>query len=155
MMNMKTAGYRLEFESEEAARKALEVCREQAEGTGWQENTDIFGDAVYVQTDTVLAEDDFDEDGYDDGETLIQQICLALAFRYPDMPFSGVCYFSDDEQRLRIRISITHTDDYVRFMSRKTTPEKQVFHSVFWDRQPDGRLEKSDFGMLRERKRGQ
>ena len=152
---MKTAGYKLEFESEEAARKAFAVCEEKAENTGWQKKTGVFRDSVYVQTDTALAEDDFDEDGYEDGETLIQRICLALALRYPDMPFSGVCYFNDDGQELRIRISITHTEDYVRFMSRKTRPEKQVFHSVFWDRKPDGSLEKSSFGMLRERKRRQ
>ena len=59
---MKKAGYRLVFESEEAAAAARDQCDHTSRKTGWQEKAECGRNVVFVPNNTLLGEEDFHEE---------------------------------------------------------------------------------------------
>ena len=150
---MKTAGYQLEFGSREEAERAAAICSRETAGTGWQDRTVRHENRVHVKRNTELPEGDFHEDGFEEGETLFQKICFARAEECGEKPYSGVCHFEDERDKLRLRITVSFEEALLRFHIRRLTPERIQFWLLDWNRQRDGSLRKSEYGSFREKNR--
>lgn len=150
---MKRAGYKLEFQRASAAESAQALCDRLSAGTGWREKTDVIANAVCVKRDTPLGTDDFDEESFEDGETLFQRLCLAVAGQHADAAFEGVCHFEDADAGVKLRITVSHVPELLRFRIRRTTPERIQLWRLDWDRRANGALEKSEYASYREKGR--
>ena len=148
---MKKAGYRLVFESEEAAAAARDQCDHTSRKTGWQEKAECGRNVVFVPNNTLLGEEDFHEEDCTEGDTLFQQICFLLAESFPGMPFDGSGRFEDTDGKVKVRMFVKHTEEYLRFLIRKNTPERMQHWTVSWYRRTDGSFEKSDYILYHEK----
>ena len=145
---MKEAGYRLEFETDHLSAEMVGICDTAAEGTGWYNKTETARDLIFVRK-TLLEEDDLTEEGYEDGDTLFQRACFALAERYPDLPFTGIC--NSEDENTKIRITVTHTAEELRFRMRKNDHRKLSYRMICWYRDSEGSFVKSELGSNREK----
>ena len=152
---MITAGYKLEFDTEEPLEDVISTCNALSENSGWKDKAGIHANNIFIKTDTMLKDDDFFEAGYEDGKTLFQQLCFGLAEQYPEIPFTGVCLFQEDEEHISIRLSMKYTGENMDFTMRKTTSQKICFHSTHWNRTQSGHFRKGEFGRYREKDRKQ
>ena len=150
--HLATAGYKLEFESEEVAGRALLPCKEVEEATGWHDRAALHRASVCLKTDTAVDAAEFGIDEFDEGDNLFLEICFCLARCMPQAYFEGMCRYQDDAG-MRLRIAVHCTEDGLRFVVRKTTKDRIGFWRLAWHRQDNGTFEKSLLNSYREVKR--
>ena len=119
---MATAGYKLEFESEEVARRALVLCNEVEKATGWHDRAALHRASVCVRTDTAVDAAEFGIDEFDEGDNLFLEICFCLAQCMPQTYFEGMCRYQDDAGNWK-------TKRYPEGLVRRPDPSYMPFDS--------------------------
>ena len=145
------AGFKVEFESEDVAKQMVSTCKRALEGTGWAEEAESYRESVFVKTDTLLRDGDFCEEGFDEGDALVQKLCFALIEKAPQCFFTGIFLYRDDEKA--IRVTVRYEKLTITYSIRTTTKKTITFQKLIWEKKAEG-FEKSLLGSYRERERG-
>ncbi len=144
-------GYHLEFETEAAAEAAVLICRKRSEGTDWHIYTEVHSRTVFVKTDSPITAEAFQEETFEEGNTLFQQICFSLISADSKEPFHGESKIEYKEDKVKQRFRVTYDGERLHIQIRRTSKDSIQFWNQDWV-QKGNRFEK-EFSACRRKER--